>query len=101
MMFRASSETAVTIRVEPTNGFTQTVTLNPVSPAAELSVQANPAVVTPPGQTTLTLTDLHTNLSGGVWHTIPVEASGGELTDNLTIRLLVNGQTVYLPMALR
>ncbi len=91
----------ITIQIEATNGFTQSVTLNPINPAAELAVQINPTVVTPPGQTTLTLTDLHTDLPGGVWYTIPLEASGGGLEDNLVINLLVNGKTVYLPLIMQ
>ena len=94
-------QAVVTLKLEPTNGFTQSVTLNPVSPAAELAVQVNPPTLTPPGQVTLTLTDLHSDLSNGIWYTIPIEASGGGLKDSLVISLLVNGQMVYLPVIMR
>lgn len=68
-----------------------------------LTVQLNPSSLTPPGSATLTLTD--TNPPGpplpGTWRSVTVTATGGGKTRTLTVKLLVGGASVNVPVARR
>jgi hypothetical protein len=57
---------------------------------------------TPPAQVTLTVTDTHpAPLPFGLWYTLSITATSGELTQSLDVDLLVGGTQVYLPLTLR
>jgi len=94
-----------TIRVQHGQGFTPTITLQAgPSPSPDLLVSlAPPTAFSPPGgQTTLTLTDLHgASFSSGLWHTIPLTATGGDITQTANVRLLVNGKQIFLPVLVK
>ncbi|KPV48017.1 hypothetical protein SE17_40335, partial [Kouleothrix aurantiaca] len=70
---------------------------------AGLTVQLSSSSLTPPGTTTLTLTD--TSPPGpalpGTWRTVTVTATGGGKTRTLTVKLLVGGARVNVPAARR
>ncbi|MCX7669533.1 MAG: hypothetical protein N2439_05615, partial [Anaerolineae bacterium] len=91
-----------TLSIQPTGGFTASVALTAASPSAALIVGLNPPAVNPPGQSRLTITDTHAGpLLPGVWYTIPITATGGGVTQTASVRLLVGGAWVYLPLVLR
>jgi len=91
-----------TVGVQPSGGFTSTVTLIAASPSPSLTLHLNPTALTPPGQATLTITDSHGPLLlPGLWYTIPITATGGGVTQSTSVKLLVGGARVYLPVVLR
>jgi len=91
-----------TIGVRPAGGFTSTVNLVSASPSPNLSLELVPTTVVPPGWATLTITDSHTGtLLPGVWYSVPITATFGEITQVTSVNLLVGGVRVYLPVVLR
>jgi hypothetical protein len=90
------------ISVEPSGGFSDTVSLDASSPSPDLDVDLTPDTVTLPAQVTLTITDSHPGptLLPGQWYNVPVTATNG-LTRTTSAGLLVGGMRVYLPMVLR
>ncbi len=96
------SVTTYTLSLQPTGGFTATIALTAPSPSAALLVDLNPDAVIPPGQSRLTITDTHlAPLVPGVWYTVPITATGGGVTQTTSVRLLVGGARIYLPLVLR
>jgi hypothetical protein len=78
------------------------VTLITGSPSPSLTVQLASTNLTPPGQTTLTITDTHSSpLLPGLFYTVPVTGSDGSLTQTVSVRLLVGGARVHLPIILK
>jgi hypothetical protein len=91
-----------TVSIEPVGGFTATVTLSAASPSPSLSLSLHPTTVAPLDQATLTVTDTHTGmLLPGLWYTVPITAIGGGFTQTASLRLLVGGVRVYLPLLMR
>jgi hypothetical protein len=79
--------------------FTAGVSLAASSPAPSLAVQVSPAALALPGQSTLTVTNTYAGpLLPGLWHTVPVTATGGGLTVTADVRLLVGGARLYLTL---
>jgi hypothetical protein len=98
------SGTTYLLKVQSSGLFTKPVTLNITNPApAFLSISPTSSTFTPPGQVTLTITDLHApgQLLPGVWYSIPVSASGGGITRTTQVKLLVGGTRTYLPTVLK
>jgi hypothetical protein len=96
--------TTYLLKVQSTGLFTKPVTLNITNPAPTfLSLNPTSSTFTPPGQVTLTVTDLHGpgQLLPGVWYTIPISASGGGITRTAKVSLLVGGTRTYLPIVLK
>jgi hypothetical protein len=91
---------AFTIEIQPTGGFTKSVTLDAPSPSPDLDVHLLTPNITPPGQTTLTLTDLHLpgSLTSGLWYTVPITAASDDFQRSTSLNLLVNGSESYLPL---
>ena len=89
-----------TVKVEASGGFTKTITLDASSPSPNLKVNLSAASITPPGEATLTLTDLQTDasLSRGMWYTVPIVATADDIRKIVSVSLLVNAQKVYLPI---
>lgn len=89
-----------TVEIKPTGGFTETATLNVVSPSPDLNVSLAPTTLSLPGQAALTLDDTHSSgpLLPGVWYTVPITGTGGGVTRTLNISLLVGGARGYLPL---
>jgi hypothetical protein len=79
------------------------VTLITSSPSPSLTVQLASTNLTPPSQTTLTVTDTHPAgpLLPGLFYTIPVTGSDGSLTQTVSVSLLVGGARVHLPIILK
>jgi hypothetical protein len=95
--------TTYTLSLQPIGGFTSGVTLTVTSPSPNLSLQLNPASLAVPGQSTLIVTNTYAGptLTPGVWHTIPVTATGGGVTQTASVGLLVGGTRTYLPLTSR
>jgi len=91
-----------TIRVQPTGGFTHTVTLVAASPSSSLTLSLTPTTVAQSSQATLTVTDSHMGqtLLPGLWYTIPITATNG-VAQTTSVGLLVGGARVYLPLVVR
>jgi hypothetical protein len=89
-----------TLGVEPSGGFTETVTLQAASPSFSLTVSLVPTAVDPPGQAVLQVVDRHAEwtISPGLWYTIPVTATGGGFTQTVNAKLLTGGIHVFLPL---
>lgn len=83
--------------------FSSTVTLNPGSLPPDLLRNLSATSLTPPGLVTITLTDTHPSgpLVPGVWHTLSVIATGGDITRTAAVDLLVGGTQTYLPTILK
>jgi hypothetical protein len=88
-----------TISMEPVGGFTASVDLDAASPSPELTLNLVPGAVDPPGQATLTLTDTHTGtMLPSQWYTVPITATGGGITQTVSIGLFIAGVRVYMPI---
>ena len=94
-----------TIGVRPIAGFAGSVTLLAASPSPSLTLSLAPTAITPAEQATLTVTDTHPSTSSGqtpgLWYTIPITGTGGDVTQTTSVGLLVGGARVYLPLVLR
>jgi hypothetical protein len=94
--------TTYTLNLQAVGGFTATVTLTTSSPSPNLTLQLNPTLLALPGQSTLTVTNTYVApLIPGVWHTLPITATGASITQTLNISLLVGGARLNLPIVLR
>ena len=90
-----------TIGVRTSGVFTGTVDLVAVSPSPGLILDLYPQTIDPPGQATLTLTDMHTAAPApGLWYTVPVTASANGIPQTTSVSLLLGGVRVFLPVVL-
>lgn len=91
------------IEIIHTGGFTETVTLETSSPAANLSASFNtPNISSPGGQAALVLNDSHSPpMQPGQWFVVPVTATGGTIEQTTTVHVLVGGSRTYLPLTNR
>ncbi len=102
-------ETAVTntlalFKAAQAAGVERVVHVSITNPApAFLNISPTSSTFSPPGQVTLTITDLHPpgQLIPGAWYAIPATASGGGFTRTITVDLLVGGTRTYLPLVLK
>ena len=98
----AGGQTTFTVSVTAPPGFSGVVNLSAPSPSADLLVSLAPAAVTPPGQSVLTVRDLHTGpLPAPISHTITVTGTGTGFNQSVQATVLVGGSLVYLPLVLR
>ena len=78
------------------------LTLSATNIYPDLNMSLTPSQILPGQTATLTLTDTRSgSLNPGVWHTIPIDATNGDLTFNIEVTLLIGGERVYLPMISR
>ncbi len=92
------SVTTYALTIDKSPAFTPTVSLMTHSPSPSLTVQLSQAVIAPPGVVTLSVTDTHPSGSPAVWYTIPITATGGDMTHTTEVNLWVGGLRVYLPI---
>jgi hypothetical protein len=92
--------TTYTIQVAPAGNFTHTVALSATTPSPDLSLSLVPSYVAPPGWATLTITDTHggSELLAGLWYTVPITGTAGGLIQTTSVRLLIAGTSLYLPL---
>jgi parallel beta-helix repeat protein len=82
--------------------FTDTVNLLAPSPSPSLTLSLDPSALIPSGGATLTVTDTHTGtLPSGLWHTLPITATGAGITQTTSVKLLVGGVHIYLPLVVK
>jgi len=95
------SGTAVyTLSLQSRGGFTDTVQLTVSNPSPDLIVSLDADQAVPPAQVALTIEDTHAApLPVGLFYTIPITATSGDLIQVINIYLLVGGKQVYLPLA--
>ena len=72
---------------------------SPPSPSQTLTL--NPENVELSGQATLTITDLHTSVENGLWYSISIIGESGEIMQQISVKLLVGGTRLYLPLVNR
>jgi hypothetical protein len=89
------------LKLQGGQSLTTSVTLNVSNPDPghlSLSLSSNP--VNPPGQVTLTVTDLHPAgpLVPGRWYDFLITATSGKFTRKTTVSLLVGGVETHLPI---
>lgn len=89
------------LRFEKSAAFTSTIAVMAGSPSPSLTVKLSQAIVTPPITITLTITDLHAGGSLPVAYSIPITATGGNVTHHAGVSVLINGLKMYLPIARR
>lgn len=93
-----------TIRIQPSGGFSSTVALAVGVTPPDISAGLVPDTITPPNtEATLTLTDSHSGekLLPGELYTVVITATSGDLFYTGTVKLLVGGARVYLPLVLK
>lgn len=83
--------------------FTGSVNLSASTTATNLQVQLTPISLTPPGQATLTITDNSPPGPAlpGAWYSVSITATSGSTTRTTTVKLLVGGSKVAVPLARR
>ena len=87
-----------TLDFSATADFTDTVTISFTNPSPDLAINLSSNTIDPPGQRTLTVTDLHgAGHTDAHWHNIPIMATGGTTTQPETVSLLVNGARLHIP----
>jgi hypothetical protein len=97
----AGSVATYQLRFEKSAAFNSTITVTASSPSPSLTLKLSQAIVTPPITITLTVTDAHPIGSPPIAYTIPITATGGSVTHYASVNVLINGQRVYLPIALK
>jgi len=91
-----------TLSLQSRGGFTDTVQLTVYNPSPDLLVSLDAYQAAPPAQVALTITDTHmAPLPVGLFYTIPITATSGDLTQRINIYLLVGGMQVYLPLVFK
>jgi len=89
------------LRFEKSAAFTSTIAVTAGSPSPSLTLKLSHAIVSPPITITLTITDSHAGGSLPVAYSIPITATGGNVTHHASVSVLINGLKVYLPIARR
>lgn len=89
------------LRFEKSAAFTSTIAVTAGSPSPSLTVKLSQVIVSPPITITLTITDLHAGGSLPVAYSIPITATGGNVTHHAGVSVLINGLKMYLPIARR
>jgi hypothetical protein len=98
----AGGQTTFTVSVTAPPGFSGVVSLSAPSPSADLLVSLAPAAVAPPGQSVLTVRDLHAgHLPAPISYTITVTGTGTGFNQSVQATVLVGGSLVYMPLILR
>ena len=91
-----------TLSLQSRGGFTDTVQLAVSNPSSDLLVSLDADQAVPSAQVALTITDTHmAPLPVGLFYTIPITATSGDLTQRINIYLLVGGMQVYLPLVFK
>lgn len=99
----ADGEAHYIIQVQPVNGFSATLTINTDTPT-ELVTNLTPRTLEPTSQTSSELYLSYNQsipVGTGHWFTIPIEVSGGGISRQINVDLLVGGQHVHLPLVLK
>jgi len=79
--------------------FASPVALEAVSPDPRFELTLDPTEVTPDGEVTLTVVD--TGGESGGYYDVPITVTGGGSAQEASVRLLVGGSEIYLPLVVR
>jgi len=91
------------LETEAYAGFTETVVLTTSDIFPDLSFELTATEILPGNSARLTVTHHNTDtvVLPGLWHTIPITASGGNITWVRSVSLLIGGDRIYLPMLIK
>ncbi len=85
--------------LQPIGGFSGTVSVIAPEPPPSLTLTLDPEGIELPGQVTLTITDTHSGpLQTGLWYSLPVTGTVGEIVQETRVHLLVGGPRLFLPL---
>jgi hypothetical protein len=85
----------------PAAAFANSVTATASSPSPSLTLQLSSINFTLPRTITLTVLDTYPPGTSAIWYSIPITATSGSVTRNVTVGLLVGGMRTYLPTILK
>ena len=88
------------IEVKGTGGFVAPVTIQVAEGYSTLVASPTSTTITPPGSVMVTLDD-NTTGDAAQWYVVTVTATGDGITKTAVLRLLVNGDQMYLPTTFR
>lgn len=89
-----------TISVSGTGGFVAPITIQVAESYSSLLASPASTTITPPGSVTVTLDDSSTG-SDSQWYVVTVTATGDGIEKTVELRMLVNGEEMFLPVAFR
>jgi len=95
--------TSYVISLLDTDSIDTPLSLITSSPSPSLTLKLSAASISPAGQVTLAVTDTHPvgPLTPGILYTLPISATGSGVTQTTTVKLLVGGTQVYLPVIVK
>jgi hypothetical protein len=95
--------TSYVISLLDTDSIDTPLSLITSSPSPGLTLKLSAASISPAGQVTLAVTDTHPvgPLTPGILYTLPISATGSGVTQTTTVKLLVGGTQVYLPVIVK
>ncbi|MCA9943487.1 MAG: PQQ-like beta-propeller repeat protein [Anaerolineales bacterium] len=88
------------IEVKGTGGFVAPVTIQVAEGYSTLVASPTSTTISPPGSVMVTLDD-NTTGDAAQWYVVTVTATGDGITKTAVLRLLVNGDQMYLPTTFR
>ena len=91
------------LETESYAGFTETVVLTASNTSPDLSFELTATEILPGNSVLLTVThhNIDTVVLPGLWHTVPVTATGGNITWVRSVSLLIGGDRIYLPLLIK
>jgi len=87
------------LAIQSIGAFASPVTLEAVSPDPRFELSFDRTVVSSDGEVTLTVAD--TEGEGGGYYSVPITITGGGFTQTTSVKLLVGGSQIYLPLVVR
>lgn len=88
------------LSLKGTGGFVAPVTVQVAEGYSSLVASPTSTTITPPGNITITLNDSTTG-NDALWYLVTVTATGDGITKTVELRLLVNGEEMFLPLVFR
>jgi hypothetical protein len=96
-------ETKFEVLIQTRDSVTESFVLTVGNPNPKLDVSINPPSITKEQIGVIAITNTYTDtlMSPGIWHTLPVTATGTSLSLSGQVQLLVGGVRIFLPMVIK
>jgi hypothetical protein len=90
------------IEITYLNEFTETTTISVSPPPPGLNMSFWPTTMDAPGgNVTVVLTDTHnSSFDDAIWYEVPITVNGGEISEEISVHMLINGIPVFMPVML-